>query len=108
MWQDGLVEGDREAAEQQARFDSSKALQLRTVLTALRTSRDSPTTLRSQIERVSSPDPDVQQFRAALLADLDALDRTQRSTNDQDFETWLARNIAECRQWLDRIVLPRS
>jgi len=108
MWQDGLVEGDPEPAEQQARFDSAKALQLRTVLTALRTSRDSLATLRSQIERVSSPDPEVQQFRAALLADLDALERTQRSTNDQDFDTWLARNIAECRQWLDRIVLPKS
>ena len=108
MWQDGLVEGDPEPAEQHSRSDSAKASQLRTVLTALRTSRDSPTTLRSQIERLSTPDLEVQQFRAALLADLDALERTQRSTNDQDFETWLAQNITECRQWLDRIVLPKS
>ena len=109
LWQDGLVEGDPEPAAQQGRFDASKATQIRALMTLLRDARErSIASLRSEVARAMTFDIETRQFRDSLLADLDAFDRTQRSGDGPDFETWLARTVAECRQWAARIVVPKS
>ena len=53
-------------------------------------------------------DPDTQRFRDGLLADLEALERTQKSRDGKTLTVWLAATIAECQQWLARIVFPKS
>ena len=108
LWQDGLVEGDPGPAVQQRGFDTSRAAQIRALLTLLRGAReDEIASLRPQIARAMTFDIETQQGRDSLLADLDAFERTHRSRDDQDFETWLARAIAEYQQWLARIVFPK-
>ncbi len=107
MWQDGLVEGA--PAVLQGRFDASKAAQLRALLTRLRGGgQPSIASLRPEIARSMSFDPETRQFRDSLLADLDSLERTRRSSGGQNYETWLAGTITKCQQWLSRIVLPKS
>ena len=109
LWQDGLVEGDPEPAAQQARFDTNKAAHLRRLLDVLRGAR-APSTpnLRTQLARVMNFDMETRQARDLLLADVDALQETQRSRQGESFDTWLTRAIAEYEQWLARIVLPKS
>jgi hypothetical protein len=63
--------------------------------------------LRPQIARAMTFDVETQQVRDSLLADLDAFERTHRSRDAQDFETWLSRTIAEHEQWLARIIIPK-
>jgi uncharacterized protein YfaS (alpha-2-macroglobulin family) len=99
MWQDGLVEGDPEPAAQQRGFDTNRAAQIRGLLTLLRRAREqSIASLRPQIARAMTFDVETQQVRDSLLADLDAFERTHRSRDAQDFETWLSRTIAEHEQ----------
>ncbi|CAN5769829.1 hypothetical protein BH24ACI5_BH24ACI5_09160 [soil metagenome] len=107
MWQDGLVEGAREPAVQQAGFDTSRATSVRLLLGRLR-GEPSIGRLRAEIARSMNFDPDTRSFRDALLADLDALERTQRTKSGQALDVWLAAAIAECQQWLARIVFPKS
>jgi hypothetical protein len=108
LWQDGVVEGDPEPALQQGRFDTSKAMHIRALIQLLRDARErSIASLRAEIAGATTFDIETQQLKDSLLADLDAFERTQRSVDGQDFETWLTRTIAECRQWLARIVVPK-
>lgn len=108
LWQDGLVEGDPGPAVEQRRFDTSRAAQIRALLTLLRGAReDEIASLRPQIARAMTFDVETQQGRDSVLADLDAFERTHRSRDDQDFERWLTRTITEYQQWLARIVFPK-
>ena len=107
MWEDGLVEGDLEAAEQQRRFDISKAAYLRAVLSLLRNGAGSLANLRAQFAQVGTVDIETQQARDSVLADLVSLERTEQSPSGQSFSAWLKTTTDDYQQWLARIVLPK-
>lgn len=108
MWQDGIVEGDREIARGQGRFDAARAANLSAFLGVLRTARaESLGSLRARIERTMNADAETREARDAVLADLEALESTGRSRDGVKFDAWLKRTIAEHQQWLSRIVLPK-
>jgi hypothetical protein len=108
MWEDGIVEGDREAAKQQARFDASRAEHLREFVAVLRGARpESIPALRARLAQTMDADPETREARDAVLADLESLESTGRSRDGLAFEAWLKRTIDEHQQWLSRIVLPK-
>jgi hypothetical protein len=107
LWQDGMVEGALEPAIQQARFDTSRATAVRLLLSRLE-GEPSIARLRPEIARSMNFDPDTRQYRDGLLADLDALERTQRSRDGKTLAAWLVATTTECQQWLARIVFPKS
>ena len=108
MWEDGLVEGDREIARGQGQFDRTRAAHLTAFLAVLRTARaDSIGALRARIQPTLSADAETREARDAVLADLESLESTGRSRDGVAFDAWLKRTIDEHQQWLSRIVLPR-
>jgi hypothetical protein len=107
MWEDGLVEGDLETAEQQRRFDMSKAAYLRAVLSLLRNGPRSLANLRAQFAQVGTVDIETQQARDSVLADLVSLERTEQSPSGRAFSVWLKTTTDDYQQWLARVVLPK-
>jgi hypothetical protein len=108
MWEDGLVEGDREIAKGQGRFDAARSASLSAFLAVLRTARaESLGSLTSRIERTMDADAETREARDAVLADLESLKTTGRSRGGVEFEAWIKRTIDEHQQWLSRIVLPK-
>jgi len=109
LWQDGRVEGDADSAAEQRRVDEGRAANLRTLLTVLRGAGNQPLfSLKSQIGQTMASDPETKAARDAIVDDLDAFERGQRSKSGLDFNTWLSGTIGEYQQWLARIVLPKS
>jgi hypothetical protein len=109
MWQDGHVEGDPEDARQQKRFDEGRAASLRSLLTVLSGAREPAlAALRSELAQTMRFDAETMEARDTILADVDSLERTRRSQHGETFDTWLSRTTAEYRQWLARIVFPKS
>lgn len=53
-----------------------------------------------------SVDDETEEARDALLVDLDAFGRTQRSRDGLDFRTWLSRTIKDFEDWHTRIFGP--
>jgi hypothetical protein len=108
MWEDGLVEGDREIAKGQGRIDAARSANLSAFVALLRTARaESLGSLTSQIERTMDADAETREARDAVLADLESLKTTGRSRDGVEFKAWLKRTIDEHQQWLSRIVLPK-
>lgn len=109
MWQDGLVEGDPASAADQRRVDVNRAAQIGALLALLRGAREhSIASLRARIAQGMTSDLETRRGRDAVLEDLDAFERTQRSRDGQEFGTWLTRTIAEYEQWLARVVTSKS
>jgi hypothetical protein len=109
IWQDGLVEGDPAAATRETTFQTNRSAQVQALIALLRAARGKPlATLRAALARPTTFDEETQEARDAVLADLDSFERTSRSRDGQDFETWRAAGIAEYEQWLSRIVIPKT
>ena len=109
IWQDGLVEGDPAAARRQATFETNRSAQLQALIALLRAAREQPlATLRAALALPTTFDEETQEARDAVLADLDSFERTSRSRDGRDFESWRAARIAEYEQWLSRIVIPKT
>lgn len=107
MWQDGVVEGDKETARQQYGFDRQRSNHIRALLKILRGTR-SITELRDDIARTQPPDVEMEQVRNGLIEQLDRFAVGHHSSsNGDEFETWLGRTVMEQEQWLARIVLPK-
>jgi hypothetical protein len=109
IWQDGLVEGDPVAAKREATFQTNRSAQIQALIALLRSAHGQPLeTLRAAVTRPTTFDPETQEARDALLADLDSFERTSRSRDGRDFETWVVARTAEYEQWLSRIVIPKT
>lgn len=108
MWADGIVEGDRNIAKGQGRFDATRAAHITAFLGVLRSARaESIGGLRTRLERTMDADAETREARDAVLADLESLESTGRSRDGVEFDAWLKRTIDEHQQWLSRIVLPK-
>jgi hypothetical protein len=109
IWEDGLVEGDPVAAKRQATAETNRQAQIGRFVALLRAAPGQPlATLRAGVARSMGFDLETREARDGVLADLDAFERTSRSRDGRDFETWLAGTAAEHEQWLARIVIPKT
>lgn len=106
MWQDGVVEGDKETARQQIAFDTQRAAHLRTLLGILRGSR-SIAALRDDIARTRPQDVELKEVWDGLIEQLDRFAVQRMSPDGLDFKTWLGRTVIDQEQWLARIVFPK-
>ena len=108
MWADGVVEGAREPAVQQHRFESGRAASLRRFVTLLGGyTGHSMSPLQAQIAGTLDFDAETRAFREDVLADLAEMKATGRSRQGLAFAEWRTETIAEAQRWLARIVLPR-
>jgi hypothetical protein len=108
LWQDGVVEGDVEVAKQSAAWDRIRAASIQRVLNILRGAQERPVAgLRPQLANMMRSDPETQQVRDSLMADLESLEKTQRTAHGDTYDTWLAAVTAALEQWLARIVIPK-
>jgi hypothetical protein len=107
MWQDGVVEGDKETARQKYAFDTQRSAHIRALLKILRGTSRSITALRDDISRTRPPDVELKQARDGLIEQLDRFAGQHMSTNGLEFETWLGRTVMDQEQWLARIVFPK-
>jgi hypothetical protein len=104
MWQDGVVEGEPGPAQAQQRVDAAHAAAVRGLLRILRAARaDSLAGVRQEIAQAMTFDLETRRAGEAVVEDLDAIDRTNRSRDGQAFAPWLAGTIVEYEQWLARI-----
>ena len=106
MWQDGIVEGDKETARQQYAFDRQRSEHIRALLKILRGSRRSIAALREDISRTRPSDVELEQVRDGLIEQLDRFAGQHLSSDGLNFETWLRRTVSDQEQWLARIVFP--
>jgi hypothetical protein len=108
MWGDGTVEGDRTVAAQQGRFDASRAVALRAFVTLLGSAGPNDLSiLPTRLARSMEVDIETREFKDAVVADLERLQQTGRSSSGEAFGTWRAKMIVEAQRWLERIVLPK-
>jgi len=107
MWQDGVVEGDKDTARQQYAFDRQRSEHIRALVKILRANRRSVAALRDDMSRTRPPDVEMEQVRHGLMEQLDRFAHKQLSSDGLDFETWLGRTVIEQEQWLARIVFPK-
>jgi hypothetical protein len=106
MWQDGVVEGDKETAREQLAFDKQRAAHLRALLGMLRGSR-SIAALRDAIARTRPQDVELKKVWDDLFAQLDRFAAQPLSSDGLDFKTWLGWTVIDQEQWLARIVFPK-
>ena len=107
MWQDGVVEGDKETARQKFAFDTERSAHLRALLKILRGTSRSITALRNDISRTRPPDVEMKQARDGMIEQLDTFAGQHLSSNSLEFESWLRQTVMDQEQWLARIVLPK-
>jgi hypothetical protein len=107
MWQDGVVEGDRETARQHDALERQRSAHIRALLKILRGSRRSIAALRDEIAGTRPPDVEMEQVRNGLIEQLDEFATRGLSSNVQEFGDWLGRVVIEQEQWLGRIVFPK-
>src|SRR5262249_36012992 len=85
MGQDGPVEGDVAAADSERRFNEGIAADLRTLLAVLRGARDgSAAALKAQLPVGADFMPETKADKDDIVADVEALERTQRSRTGQE------------------------
>jgi hypothetical protein len=108
MWGDGIVEGAQAVAAQQGKVDSSRAAALRGFVALLGSAdSNSLSSLRARLARSMDVDLETREFRDSVIAELDRIQQTGRSSRGVEFAEWRTKTIGEAQQWLDRIVLPR-
>ena len=106
-WQDGVVEGDRTKAAQEARFEAGRLAQLRMVAHRLRDLTAAPPAAISDVIASSlSATSEMQAFREVLLRELEAVEKSGRTPDGATLSAWLTRTIAECDHWASRIIVP--
>lgn len=108
MWGDGMVEGDRAVAAQQGRIDANRAVALRAFVALLHQAGPNDlSNLPARLARSMEVDIETREFKDAVIADLERLQQTGRSSSGEGFGTWRAKTIGEAQRWLERIVLPK-
>ena len=96
-------------AKRQGMFEMRRQAEIGRFVAILRAAPGQPlATLRAAVARSMAIDLETQEARDGVLADLDAFERTSRSRDGRDFETWLGGTVVEHEQWFARIAMPKT